>query len=173
MHCLIVAPPGIGKSTLIRRVLQEVDRPAFGYLTRKEKDMWDEELGHPIYIYAVGEISERSQENLVGHCKDRRPVVYGEAFDRFAPRLAEPIPTGGVVVMDEIGFMESASPAFCGEILRLLDGDIPVIAAVKDKETKFLDRIRTHPKARCFYLTPENREEIYRAVLNELQKGYE
>ena len=173
MHCLIVAPPGTGKSTLIRRVLQKLDRPAFGYLTRKEKDMWDEELGHPIYIYAIGEPEERTRENLVGHCKDRRPVVYREAFDHFAPRLAEPIPTGGVVVMDEIGFMESSSSAFCEGILRLLDGDIPVIAAVKDKETEFLDRIRSHPKARCFYLTSETREETCMAVLTELQKGYE
>ena len=51
IHALIVAPPGTGKSTLISRVLEELNRPVFGYITRKEKEEWDEELGHPIYIY--------------------------------------------------------------------------------------------------------------------------
>lgn len=173
MHCLIVAPPGTGKSTLIRQVLEELNRPVFGYLTRKERDEWDEELGNPIYIYAVGKPQVRSEENRVGYCKDKRPTVYGEAFDRFAPQLAEPIPTDGVVVMDEIGFMECSSPAFCERILCLLDGDVPVIAAVKDKDTEFLNRIRSHPKAQCFYLTPQTREETREAVLAELKKGYE
>ncbi len=171
MHCLIVASPGVGKSTLIRRVLEELDRPVFGYVTRKERHEWDETLGHPIYIYPAGQPERRSGENLVGHCKDRRPTIYAEVFCRFAPHLWEPVPSDGVIILDEIGFMESASPAFCDGILHLLDGDIPVIAAVKDKDTEFLRRIRNHPKAKCFPLTESNREQTYHAVLQEMKRS--
>ncbi len=170
MHSFIVAPPGTGKSTLIRRVLEELHPPVFGFLTRKEKDEWDEELGNPIYIYGAGRPQLRSAENLVGYCKDRRPMVYPDAFDRFAPKLWEPVPQDAVIVMDEIGFMEASSEAFCKGIFHLLDGDIPVIAAVKDKDTDFLRKIRSHPKAKCFYLTEDNRQEIFLSVLKEIKK---
>ena len=36
MHALIIGAPGVGKSTLIRRVLAELNRPVFGFLTKKE-----------------------------------------------------------------------------------------------------------------------------------------
>lgn len=164
MHSLIVSAPGVGKSTLIRRVLQELNRPVFGFLTRKEKDTWDPVLGNPIYIYPAEGPFVRTEENLVGHCKDRRPVVYKEAFDRFAPRLWEAVPRGAVILMDEIGFMEATSEAFCSGIFRLLDGDIPVLAAVKDKDTPFLQAVRNHPKTTCYHLTPENREALFQQI---------
>lgn len=164
IHCLIVASPGVGKSTLIARVLETLNCPVFGFLTRKEQDEWDEALGHPIYIYPADRSPERSRENLVGYCKDRRPTVFPEVFDRFAPRLQQPIPKGAVILMDEIGFMEASSEAFCHRIFDLLNGNTPVIAAVKDKDTPFLKKIRSHPKARCFYLTPENRDSLVAQV---------
>ena len=170
IHSLIVASPGVGKSTLIARVLEELNCPVFGFLTRKEQDEWDEELGNPIYIYPAGQPQIRSKENLVGHCKDRRPTVYPEAFNRFAPRLFEEVPLNAVILMDEIGFMEASSELFCRGILRLLDGDIPVIAAVKDKDTEFLRKICSHPKARCFYLTEENRETLLEQVSEHMKQ---
>ena len=171
IHSFIVAAPGTGKSTLIQRVLEVLDRPVFGYVTRKEKDEWDEVLGHPIYIYPAGQPQLRSENNLVGYCKDRQPTVYGEAFNRFAPCLWEPVPQGAVILMDEIGFMEASSEAFCSGIFHLLEGNIPVIAAVKDKDTEFLKKIRSHPKARCFYLTPENRDTLPAQVIDFMTAG--
>lgn len=170
IHAFIVAAPGIGKSTLINRVLEELDRPVFGYITRKEKDEWDDILGNPIYIYPAARPQVRTAENLVGHCKDRKPTVYPEAFDRFAPYLWEPVPENALIVMDEIGFMEASSELFCGGIFRLLDGENPVIAAVKDKDTDFLNKIRSHPGAKCFYLTTENREAMVSEMLQYLKE---
>ena len=164
MHSFIVGAPGVGKSTLIRRILEERKPPVFGFITRKERDEWDPVLGNPIYIYPAEGPFVRSAENLIGHCKDRRPVVYGEAFDRFTPRLWEPVPEGVVILMDEIGFMEASSEAFCKAIFHLLDGQIPVLAAVKDKDTPFLNAIRNHPKATCYHLTEHNREDIFQQV---------
>ena len=39
MHALIVGDRGVGKSTLIRRVLAELNRPLFGYETKKEEQL--------------------------------------------------------------------------------------------------------------------------------------
>lgn len=171
MHSLIVGSPGVGKSTLIRRVLEELNRPVFGYESKKETDTLHPLLGHPIYIYEAGKEKIRSPENLIGYCKDRKPTVYKEAFDRFAPKLLQPIPEGAVVLLDEIGFMEIVSEPFCKAILSLLDGDHPVLAAVKDKDTPFLQAIRSHPKATCFHLTQSNRHNLLPQVLKQVRSN--
>lgn len=73
---------------------------------------------------------------------------------------------GGILVMDEIGFMELESPAFCKAVRDALDGDIPVQAAVKARyDVPFLDEIRDHPKANLYDLTKETREELYETLL--------
>ena len=170
MHALIVGPRGIGKSTLIRKVLRELDRPLFGFETKKETALEDPVKGDPIYIYDAGTEHRQTAENLVGHCKNKHAASMIEAFERYAPKLMQPVPRGSVVELDEIGFMEAKSPTFCNAILSLLDGDTPVIAAVKDKDVPFLEQVRTHSNAKCFYITAENRDMLYVEVLEFMKK---
>lgn len=164
IHTLLVGAPGVGKSTLIRRLVKELEVSVSGFLTRKEKDADHPTLGNPVYFYPLGEEQVRSPEYLLGHCKDRRPQVYPETFQRLAPQVAA-MAGGRLLVMDEIGFMETCSPAFCQAILTHLDGSVPVLAAVKDKQLPFLEQVRTHPRCRTFHITEENRDELYSQVL--------
>lgn len=100
----------------------------------------------------------------MGYCKDHHPVSRREGFDRYAQKLRA-LPAGCVVKLDEIGFMEAASPDFCEAVLRLLDGDVPVIAAVKHNASPFLDAVRSHPACRRFDITEANRDALYGEVL--------
>lgn len=165
MHALIVGARRVGKSTLIGRVLQELNRPLFGFETKKEDALADEINGSPIYIYEAGKEHLRTEENLVGYCLNRHSAPLIDGFDRYAAKLRAPVPEGCIVKMDEIGFMESKSEAFCKAVMTLLDGSTPVLAAVKDKDVPFLEVVRAHPNARCFYITPENRDTLCFEVL--------
>ncbi len=164
MHILIVGARGVGKSTLIRRILGELNCSVSGFETKKEPLP-----GGPVYISEAGKMHERSEENLVGYCVNQKPTVFSEAFDRFAEKLAAP--AADVIVMDEIGFMESEAKTFCDAIMRLLDGCVPVIAAVKDKDTAFLNAVRSHRNAKCFYITPENRDALFSQVSELIKSG--
>lgn len=166
MHTLIVGERGVGKSTLIGRVLRALNRPVCGFETKKEDSLADELRGSPIYIYDAWQARVRTAENLVGYCKNHHFDAATEAFDRFAPKLRKPAPRGGIVLLDELGFMESRAEAFCAAVLALLEGDAPVIAAVKDKDMPFLQAVRTHPNAKCFYITKENRDALFPEVLD-------
>lgn len=165
MHTLIVGERGVGKSTLIRRVLAEVDRPLFGFETKKETALATEEKGSPVYIYDAGKEHTHAEENLLGWCKNKRFGTLTESFDRYAPKLREPVPAGSIILLDELGFMESSSEAFCSAVLALLDGDVPVIAAVKCKDTPFLQAVRSHPNAKCFWIDEQNRDALFDEVL--------
>ena len=164
MHILIVGAPGVGKSTLIQKLLEHNKKPLFGFETKKEHSLAHRDSGDPIYIYEVGKPGEQREDRLIAWCKDRRPIPKKEVFDKFAQKLTSPIPKNALILMDEIGFLEQVSPAFCKAVLRLLDGDIPILAAVKDKDTPFLQAVRTHPKARCFHITEENRNSLFSEI---------
>lgn len=170
MHVLITGPRGVGKSTLIRRVLAELDRPVFGFETKKEDALATEQLGSPVYIYDAGTEHRQTPEGLVGWCKNKHFASMKEVFDRWAPKLRPPVPAGHIVLMDELGFMEASSEDFCSAVLALLDGDAPVLAAVKDKDIPFLSAIRSHPNCRCFFITEENRDALFPEVLEFMKK---
>ena len=175
MHALIVGDRGVGKSTLIRRVLKELNLPVFGFETKKEEQSEDPVRGCPIYIYDAGKPHCRTRETLIGYHKERDIPAITAAFDRYAPKLLEPVPGSAVVELDEIGFLEANAEVFCRAVLHLLDGSNPVIAAVKNREHPFLDAVRSHPNARCFYITAQNRDALYEEVLlfmkQQLEEG--
>ena len=165
MHTLIVGARHVGKSTLIRRVIERTGRPVYGFETVKEDALETGENGSPIYIYPAGGPYARSADNLVGWCRDKHPTTITETFDRWAERIAAP-PAGCIILLDEIGFMESSSEAFCDAVMRLLGGDIPVIAAVKHNKTPFLDAVKRHENCRCFHITQDNRDALQKEVLS-------
>ena len=173
MHALIVGDRGVGKSTLIRRVLNELNRPVFGFETKKEELLEDPVRGCPIYIYDAGKPHVRTQENLIGHHREQDIAAMTAAFDWYAPKLLEPIAEDAVVELDEIGFLEAKSDAFCQAVLHLLEGKNPVIAAVKNRDIPFLQTIRSHPKTRCFVITAENRGALYEEVLEFMTQQLE
>ena len=163
-HALIVGAQGVGKSTLIKRVLRELSLPISGYETKKEDGLADPALGTPIYIYPAGTEHVQAPERLLGYRACKNPVTFTEAFDRFAERLNSET-DAGIVVLDEIGFMESGAESFRAAILKKLDGDVPVIAAVKNVDTPFLCQVREHPNCRCFHINEENRDALFPQVL--------
>ena len=173
MHALIVGDRGVGKSTLIRRCLKELNCPVFGFETKKEEALEDPIRGCPIYIYEAGKPHHRTEENLIGYHKEADAAAITAAFDRYAAKLAAPMPENCVVQLDEIGFLEAGAQEFCQAVLRLLDGNRPVIAAVKNRDIPFLNTIRTHPNAHCFTITAENRDALCEEVLAFLKHQLE
>ena len=198
-HILICGERGVGKSTLIRRLLAESTLPVGGFVTRRLPQA-DGDGMFPIYLHAaalppeerllqreelialyraIARLSEgktlvviahrlstvTGAEHLVGACDSRRSVRYPEAFDRLGPPL---LASGGLLVMDELGFLENDAHRFQAAVLAALDGSTPVLAAVKPKDTDFLRRVRQHPHGEVFNITPESREALYHRLRSRI-----
>ena len=160
-HILIAGKRHAGKSTLIQRLLAEVTVPVYGFRTRSGER--GEGGFHSIHIFpADGSSTARTEENHIGDCNGRERTVYPEVFDTLGVQYLDAKPDG-ILVMDELGFMEEPAREFCGRVLEALDGEIPVLAAVKisDLGRDFLDAVRNHPNADVYEVTEDNREALF------------
>lgn len=160
-HIIINGRNGVGKSTLIRSVLERIQSPVYGVITKKEAEKANG--FQPVYIHLYGKERQYSEENRIGMCKPGESICFPDVFDRFCDRMR--FPKNCVIVFDELGFMESDAHRFTAKVLHTLDEAPLCICAVRDKPTPFLDAVRSHPRAEVYEITEENRNELRARIL--------
>ena len=164
-HIVICGRRNSGKTRLFNRLLAACRMPVCGFSTAIVNSRDDGY--HEIYMFPAGRTDfPCTEENHIGDCNMRTRTVNTAVFDDLGVRLLEAQP-GGIVAMDELGFMESGAEAFCARVLELLDGDIPVLATAKagGPEMSFLSRVHHHPKVALYEVTEQNAEELYAELL--------
>ena len=154
LHVLICGDIGVGKSTLIEKLLHaENRRPICGFITKKTPE--DENGVSKVYIHPANAVKrQHTAENLIGTCTASHSHGNPAVFDAVGTGLLH-APPEGLLLMDELGFMENKALVFCMRVLQALEGKVPVLAAVKNRETPFLKAVREHPNARLFWITRE------------------
>ena len=111
-----------------------------------------------------------TEENHIGDGNGRGPIGYPEAFDNYGVMCLDSEP-GGIIIMDELGFMEKDASVFCNRVLELFDGDIPIIATAKSgHDIPFLNSVLEHPDAEVYYITIENRDELYEKLKDRISR---
>lgn len=167
MHTLLIGNSETNHGAFIDRLLAELKPCPRLYGYRSVKEAADETGNAPIYIYPASSQRRQTRDNLLGWCKDSRSMASPEAFERHACLIEDAQPDG-LLVLDEIGPMESQMPRFSAAVLAALEGDTPILASVRDIDIPFLESVRSHPKARRFTLTRENAEALFPEVLAHL-----
>jgi nucleoside-triphosphatase len=166
---LLEGRPGIGKTTVARRLLnllREAGVPVAGFTTgelrtggRREGFMVQAASGAQEVLAHVG---------LPGPPRVGRYGVDLAAFERVAlPALRTPR-TGGVVVVDELGKMELASAAFCEAIVELLGRDVAVVATVHLGRHRFTDALKRRPDIRVVRVTEATRDALPEQLMDHL-----
>ena len=169
MYAVIVGEPGVGKSSLVQRVVQELSLPVWGLETRKGDTLDEATRGFPVYLQHLSGYGQEGQRQLVAYCNKKQLAVHKEAFDACAQLLLQPVPAGHLVLLDELGILERVSQDFCTAVLAVLNRNLVGIIAVKHKDSSFLNQVRGHQHCRCFRLSEENREELFLQVLDFMQ----
>lgn len=165
-HLMICGEVGVGKSTLINRLLENIDKPVYGYVT-KSLNRRDDGY-HEIFMYAPGDAEHAV---FLADCNTRDRHVNLEVFETLGLELLSEVRDDGIILMDEIGFMEEKAKGFTSRVLELLDGDIPVIAAVKSThpDSEYLNAVRNHPNVKLVNITINNRDDLYYSLLEEVK----
>ncbi len=171
-HILITGAVGAGKSTLIRRLLAPCTLSVRGFRTWASSR--DERGYRSFYLSPAWETApEGTADNLVGRADGVKKEAFPAAFDRLGPPLLT-ARRGDVLVMDELGSLEEDAIVFQKAVMARLDGDIPVLGAVKLRQgLLFPAAVRNHPRVQLFEVNEENQDTLYEHLLPEILRWNE
>ncbi len=172
-HVLICGKKQTGKTTLIEKVMQDVKVTVYGYSTKIFRD--DADGISRVYMYPAGSKNRRrGTDNYIGSTRDKVLDVRLETFELLGTELIRSARPDGILVMDEIGFMENGALDFRKIVTEAFDGDIHILASIKDtdKSIDHIENIRNHPNSELIMLTEENRDQMMMKVMS-IVSGWE
>ena len=165
MKILLCGDINSGKTTLIQRLLADMSAAPRGYITVRMPEV---DGVSNVYLYDIANPPERVEDAaVIMAISDAGTEKHPERLDALGVRYLTDIPAGSVVVLDEIGSLETASPEFQKAVMRILSGDYTVLAAVKAANTDFLRAVRRHPDCELYIITPDNRDALYAQLKEE------
>ncbi|KAH9662362.1 AAA domain-containing protein [Citrus sinensis] len=172
---LVTGPPvsdGVGKTTLIMRVLESLkaSNPSLkvqGFYTGEIRQ-GGQRVGFEVVTLddrraPLASINASSPESYRWPTVGRYKVDVA-SFEAIAlPELQVGADTD-LFVIDEVGKMELFSSSFFPAVLRILESNIPVLASIpapkSGRDIPAVARLRNHPGATIFTLSPGNRDSL-------------
>lgn len=155
---LLTGAPGVGKTTVIRRVAAQLEMGQLrGFFTEEIR-----EGGGRRGFRLVGFQGEERVLAHVAFPKDHRVGKYGvnvAAMDDAAALLAPESPAGAYLV-DEIGRMECLSERFVFAMRALFAGRTPVVATVALRGAGFIAEAKRLPQSLLWEVTHGIRDEV-------------
>ena len=156
---LLTGRPGSGKTTLIKRILNEVPQRFGGFYTEEIRDH-GARVGFKVVALEGGEAVfahvDFTTPERVG--KYRLDLSALEAVGVDAIRKA--MQGERLIVIDEIGPMEIRSAPFREAVLDALDSELPGLATIFLRSLPFTDAIKSRPDVELIEVRPNNREEL-------------
>jgi nucleoside-triphosphatase len=160
-HTLLTGFPGCGKTTLVRRVLEQLlGLRLAGFYTLELRDDAGQRLGFQAIALNGGSTtlaSVRSKSSIhVGKYGVELPgfeLLLDNEFNRHAGDV-------DLFVVDEIGKMECSSRLFAGLVGRLMDGDVPVLATIAMKGGGIITAVKQRSDVELVQVHDSNREGL-------------
>ncbi len=167
-NILLTGHPGCGKTTLIQRVIAQLNAPLGGFYTQEMR------VGGVREGFKM--ITFDRQEGILAHVKFPGPPRvgrYGVDLDALAAvgvaNIQRALHENALIVIDEIGPMESFSAAFCQAVTAALDSANPVFGSVVSRSRPFSDQVKIRPDVTVIEVNAGNREQLVDEVLTLLQ----
>ncbi|MFH1703250.1 MAG: NTPase [Nitrospirota bacterium] len=169
-NILLTGLPGIGKTTLIRRLSEELKNlhPA-GFYT--------EEIREEGVRKGFELISLDGKKGLLSHVEIKSPYRVGKykvdvkGFEGFLDSIAFFTPETKFIIIDEIGKMECLSPEFKRLIKEILNSEKMIIATIAFKGSGLIEEIKKRDDIRLFEITEKNRDYLLSEIFSYFKKS--
>uniref|UniRef100_A0A6N2LRB9 AAA+ ATPase domain-containing protein n=1 Tax=Salix viminalis TaxID=40686 RepID=A0A6N2LRB9_SALVM len=173
---LVTGPPGAGKTTLIMRVLETLKPSNPSLKIQGEIREGIERVGFEV-VTLDGRKAPLASTIISTPESTRWPTV-GKykvdiaSFEAVAlPELQIKEDTD-LFIIDEVGKMELFSSSFFPAVLKVLESNIPLFASIPipklGRDIPAVARLRNHPGAKIFTLSPSNRDAVREQIYTQL-----
>ncbi|GAB4847624.1 hypothetical protein Ancab_026685 [Ancistrocladus abbreviatus] len=177
---LVTGPPGVGKTTLIMRVLESLkalnpNLKVQGFYTREIRE-GNGRVGFEVVTVAgrrgpLASINNPNPESIRWPTVGRYRVDVSSFESIALPELQIREDTN-LFLIDEVGKMELFSTSFFPSVLRILESDVPVLATIPiaryGRDIPGVARLRNHPGAIIYTLNTSNRDACKERICSQL-----
>ncbi|MDB5161224.1 MAG: putative NTPase [Candidatus Saccharibacteria bacterium] len=167
MNILLTGEPHAGKSTLLDRLVNDIDNK-LGFVTTEVS-----ENGSRTGFELVSALGSRALLASIDSPSEIRVSRYGVNLDILNSFIAElpPIEDDQLLYIDEIGQMELYSEQFKNLVQGYLDSSNPFVGTLSSVyHDDFTDSLRQRMDVDIVEITPDNRDEIRVKLADKVAK---
>ena len=99
----------------------------------------------------------------------KKKILFKNVFDDLGKQYLKKAKNADLILIDEIGILEDKSYAFQEEVLKLLNGTVPIIGVVRNKPGTLTDAIKNHPRVDVIEVTRANRDKMKEELTTYIQ----
>jgi len=167
-NILITGPPGIGKTTLIRKIAEALgDFMPCGFITEEirehgiRKGFALRSLGGPASMLA--------HVDFPGPFRAGRYGVDVHGFEDFLRSVPLTGADTRLTIIDEIGKMECLSARFRDIVTLLLDSPVPLIATIALRGTGFIEQVKRRHDITLVGITEGSRSRLAQDIAERIR----
>ena len=165
---LLTGPPGVGKTTLIRKLCDALApvRPA-GFYTQ--------EIRRSGMRRGFELVSLDGLRSVLAHVDQAGPARVGKygvdvaGFEHFLDAIDFFEERFQIVIIDEIGKMECFSAKFRALLEQVLDSEKPLVATIALKGGGIIEQTKRRSDVTLFNISRQNREQLVPELLSRLE----
>lgn len=166
-HIFLTGKKQVGKSTLIKKLLEDYKGIVDGFLTVRTKEYLGEH--YSVHIYHLTETQRPDTNNLLFVCGEADEQTINN-FDQLGYDILSRCSSCSLLVMDELGPHEAKAALFRQKILSLLDSQIPILGVLQDPAEIYWPEIADHPNVELITIDENNRNDS--SLIEHIRSNY-
>ena len=154
----------IGKSTILKNVLERVNVSVGGYMTERNTK-------NHIRTFTAKSLYDGKEKYIIANVnrRDNSKEIFPDTFEIGLTSILEnSLKNRDLIVLDELGFMEKDMERFTSNVYEIWDSEKPVLGVLKNYECGILNNIRNREDVIIIQITKENRDTMIFDIIDIL-----